>query len=107
MSRLGTLRSGFIALALLALGALAPVANAQSGAAQGHALYLTLCAKCHGADLDNPQPNTPNLKTLKAGQRDLFNTMVENGKGEMPPWKGLLSPQQIGQLWAYVQANAK
>lgn len=101
------LRSGFITLPLLALGALAPVANAQSGAAQGHALYTTLCAKCHGFDLDNPQPNTPDLKTLKAGQHDLFVTMVENGKGEMPPWKGLLSPQQIGQLWAYVQANAK
>jgi len=97
----------FIAFLLLAPCAVAPAAYAQSAAAQGHALYSSLCARCHGVDLDNPQPNTPDLKSLKAGQHDLFVTMVENGKGEMPPWKGLLSPMQIRQIWAYVQANAK
>jgi mono/diheme cytochrome c family protein len=97
----------FIVLLLFASCAFAPAVHAQGAAAQGQALYATLCARCHGENLEHPQPNTPDLKNVKASQHDLFVTMVENGKGEMPPWKGLLSPAQIGQIWAYVQAHAK
>jgi mono/diheme cytochrome c family protein len=31
---------------------------------------------------------------------------VHNGKNQMPPWKGVLTDEQIDQLWHYIRANA-
>lgn len=32
---------------------------------------------------------------------------VSNGKNSMPPWKSVLSQEQIGNLFAYVVAGEK
>jgi mono/diheme cytochrome c family protein len=32
---------------------------------------------------------------------------VTNGKNSMPPWGGLLKPEEIEELWAYVVAGEK
>ena len=30
-----------------------------------------------------------------------------NGRGNMPPWKGVIDAEQMDVLWAFVRANAK
>ena len=31
---------------------------------------------------------------------------VLDGKGQMPPWRGVLGETELDQLWAYIRANA-
>ena len=49
---------------------------------------------------------TFDLRRLTAADRARFETSVRNGKNQMPPWKDVLSVEEIGQLWAYIRANA-
>ncbi len=97
-----------IALALVALAASAP-AKADDGAT----LFKSNCVVCHGAD----GTGTPTGKSLKAP--DLHSEVVqkltdkqisdqiENGKNNMPPFKGTLSADQIKLLVAYVRTFKK
>ena len=48
----------------------------------------------------------PNLRRLTAKDRAKFDTTVRNGRNQMPPWKDVLSDEQIDQLWSYIRANA-
>jgi mono/diheme cytochrome c family protein len=36
-----------------------------------------------------------------------FRNSVSKGKNAMPPWGGLLKPEEIDALWAYVVAGEK
>jgi mono/diheme cytochrome c family protein len=89
----------------------APAALAQDGepdkakAAAGENVYNTNCAICHGDELVNTG-QTFDLRRLKANERPRFENSVRNGKNQMPPWKGVLSDQDIDQLWNYIRANA-
>ncbi|MGC2416403.1 MAG: cytochrome c [Candidatus Acidiferrales bacterium] len=92
-----------IALALVALAASSP-AKAEDGAS----LFKANCVVCHGAD----GSGTPTGKSLKAP--DLrsdavqkltdaeIQAQIENGKNNMPPFKGTLNAAQIKALVAYV-----
>jgi mono/diheme cytochrome c family protein len=96
----------FLAAAVLALAlAAGSAASAADSVAQGRDLYNTLCARCHGMNLTHPQPPAPDLHNYPKSRHADFVAMVENGKGEMPPWKGMLSPQQIDQIWSYVKSG--
>jgi mono/diheme cytochrome c family protein len=46
------------------------------------------------------------LRRLKADERPRFDNSVRNGKNQMPPWKGVLSDDEIDQLWHYIRAHA-
>jgi mono/diheme cytochrome c family protein len=48
----------------------------------------------------------PDLKQLRADQRALFDETVRNGKGQMPSWAGMLSDEEIDQIWAYIRSRA-
>ncbi|AMN40590.1 c-type cytochrome [Rhodoplanes sp. Z2-YC6860] len=72
----------------------------------GAETYATYCSTCHGDDLVNTGPTTFDLRKLKADERPRFENSVTNGKKQMPPWKGVVSPEQIDQLWSYIRANA-
>ena len=90
----------------LALSALASVASAQDAAIDaGEAVYNNYCQTCHGDRLFNTG-QTFDLRRLTAGDRARFENSVRNGKNQMPPWKDVLSDEEIGQLWAYIRANA-
>ena len=67
--------------------------------------YRNNCAVCHGDGLVNTG-QTFDLRRLKAGERSRFENSVQNGKNQMPPWKGVLSDDNIDQLWHYVRAHA-
>jgi mono/diheme cytochrome c family protein len=91
----------------LAVAAFASAAAAQDRAAveAGEAVYNNNCETCHGDGLKSTG-QTFDLRRLTAGDRARFDNSVRNGKNQMPPWKDVLSDQEIDQLWAYIRANA-
>jgi mono/diheme cytochrome c family protein len=97
------LRIGMLAGAIV-LG-IAP-AGAQSAADAGRDVYTEHCATCHGERL-NATGAAPDLKLLGADQKPRFDEMVRNGKGQMPAWEGMISDEEIGQIWAYVRSRAE
>lgn len=95
------------------------VANVFAGAGQPRmdpqtkSTFESTCATCHGAD----GSGTPLGKTLQAA--DLRSPEVQkkpdaeliqavtNGKGNMPPFKGKITDQQISALIGYVRTLPK
>ena len=100
---LGSIRMVVAGLSLMASGAVAFAAEDLIEA--GEALYNANCATCHGEGLRNPGSSF-DLKQLRENERPRFNTSVLGGKGQMPPWKGVLTPEEFDALWAYIRANA-
>jgi mono/diheme cytochrome c family protein len=102
--------SGRLVLAL-AVSAFASAGSAQEAARDqaaidaGEAVYNNYCQTCHGDRLVSTG-QTFDLRRLTAGDRARFENSVRNGKNQMPPWKDILSDEEIGQLWAYIRANA-
>ena len=94
-----------------ALCALAPTVSAQNAARDqaaieaGEAIYNNYCQTCHGDRLVSTG-QTFDLRRLTADDRARFENSVRNGKNQMPPWKDVLSAEEIGELWAYIRANA-
>jgi len=74
--------------------------------AQGAAIFARNCSPCHGAHMDDPN-GAFDLRTFPPDQHDRFINSVTNGKNSMPPWGGLLKPQEMEALWAYVVAGEK
>jgi mono/diheme cytochrome c family protein len=68
---------------------------------QGKKMYKQFCLRCHGPEMNN-SGNAFDLRTFPLDQRDRFFQSVLNGKRQMPPWKGTLSEEDVGILWAYV-----
>ena len=101
------MRNGIQIVALsLSLFVGAQGAFAADGAVEaGESLYADNCAICHGDGLRN-SGSAFDLKQLKEGERARFDQSVMSGKGQMPPWKGVLSPADLDALWAYIRANA-
>jgi mono/diheme cytochrome c family protein len=91
----------------LAQGTDAPSAFSPDQIAAGAKLYDAHCAVCHGPKMVDPGGGFFNLRTFPPGQRTRFLNSVSNGKNSMPPWKSVLSQEQIGQLFAYVVAGEK
>lgn len=88
-----------------------PVKTNEASIARGAKSYATLCVSCHGkhalgdgvagASL-NPKPT--NLKAMSGGHSDGdFAWKIENGRGAMPAWKGLLSENEIWDLVNFIQ----
>ncbi len=73
--------------------------------AAGESTFNNYCATCHGNNLES-SGQTFDLRKLRAGERGRFQNSVTNGKNQMPPWKGVLSEDEIEGLWRYIRANA-
>jgi mono/diheme cytochrome c family protein len=100
----------------IAVGAMilfVPTASAQDAASApekarieaGENVYNNNCQNCHGDRLVNTG-QTFDLRRLTAGDRARFDTSVRNGRNQMPPWKDVLSDEEIDQVWHYIRANA-
>jgi len=77
-------------------------AQAEAGAA----IYDDYCSRCHGEGLRNTSGGvTFDLRRLRANERERFVNSVLNGKKDMPPWRGVLRPDQIEEVWAYIRAT--
>jgi mono/diheme cytochrome c family protein len=92
-----TVLGGLLASALV-------VATAQAD--DGEQIYEEHCASCHGEQLRSPGA-IPDLRELDANDRARFDRAVLEGRGQMPPWQGVLSQQEIDQIWDYVRRNAR
>jgi mono/diheme cytochrome c family protein len=97
-------RIGFLVAAAV-LFPIAP-AEAQSAADAGRELYAEHCAQCHGERL-TATGAAPNLRLLRADQRARFDEIVREGKGQMPPWAGMITNDEIDQIWAYIRSRAE
>ena len=95
--------AGALALIVLPLAALAQGARfSGEQIEQGRAQYLRTCAPCHGFNMVNAGTTVYDLRKFPLDQPERFVASVTNGKGNMPSFKGALSDEQIGLLWAYV-----
>jgi mono/diheme cytochrome c family protein len=96
--------------ATIALGfALSPMmtASAQDQAQidAGESVYNNNCQICHGERLVNTG-QTFDLRRLTENDRARFDNSVRNGKNQMPPWKDVLTDEEIDQAWYYIRAHA-
>jgi mono/diheme cytochrome c family protein len=80
-------------------------AQDEAKVAAGEKVYAMYCATCHGDNLVNTG-QTFDLRRLRADERPRFENSVHNGKNQMPPWRGVLSDEQIDELWHYIRAHA-
>ena len=71
---------------------------------RGATLYQTNCSACHGPRMSGSEWAI-DLKTFPRDNRARFVDSVTHGKNTMPPWGDVLSPEEIGALWAYVVAG--
>jgi mono/diheme cytochrome c family protein len=71
----------------------------------GEAVYNDYCFTCHGEKLVS-SGQTFDLRRLTAGDRARFENAVLMGKNQMPPWKGVLTSEQIDLLWHFIRDNA-
>ena len=93
------------ALIVLLAGSKAFAQDAAKAAA-GAEVYATHCSSCHGERLVSPG-GIPDLRKLEPGDRSKFDIVVTDGKGgQMPPWGGVLSNEEIDQIWAYIRSRA-
>jgi cytochrome c55X len=82
------------------------MAQDQAAIEAGEQLYEQHCASCHGEKLRSAG-TIPDLRDLGADDRTRFNNATINGRGQMPAWAGMLSPQELDQVWAYVRSRAR
>ncbi len=98
-----TLRASLIVGALVVASAALAQDRAKIGA--GAEVYATRCAMCHGERL-RATGGAFDLLQLRPNERTRFDRVVNDGKGQMPAWGGLLSAEEIDQLWAYLRSRA-
>ena len=69
-------------------------------------IYADYCSHCHGEQLQDTSGGvTFDLRRLRPDERSRFVNSVLNGKSQMPPWRGVLSLEQIECIWLYIRAN--
>ena len=71
----------------------------------GEQVYEEHCATCHGVKLRRTGA-IPDLKEQKADGRARFDQMVMGGRGQMPAWEGIISRDELNQLWEYIRSRA-
>lgn len=95
----------FAALALPAHGADAEQFPADQ-VKKGSGIYAQNCAPCHGPRMRSPEVPV-DLRKFPPDAKERFLISVTKGKNQMPPWGGLLRPDEIEALWAYVMEGEK
>ena len=78
-----------------------PVTITPESIEKGRGLYRRLCLRCHGPEMVGGN-NAFDLRVFPLDQHDRFVNSVTNGKRAMPPWKGIISDEEIAHLWSYV-----
>ncbi len=68
--------------------------------------YKQFCAHCHGLNMVNPGTSSYDLRKWPKDQKDRFFTVVKKGKGNMPAWGDILTPDELEHLWYYVASRA-
>ena len=94
-------------LAIAAFSLLSSPARAQDDAAS---LFKSKCAACHGADGTGNTPVGKSMKIRDFHSADVqketdaqLTTMITDGKGAMPAYKGKITDAQIKSLVAFIR----
>ena len=89
----------------MAGGLLAPGARAEEpGSADiGRKTYTSYCARCHGFNLVMVT-GTFDLRLFPKDDKERFVRSVSKGVRAMPAWEGIVKPEEIDAIWAYVGA---
>jgi mono/diheme cytochrome c family protein len=99
-------RNPFLWSAALSFAAMTSAIAAEDTAVDAGAnVYEMQCSGCHGPRLRSPGTSF-DLRELKEEERARFETAVMDGKNMMPAWRGTISDEQLGQLWAYIREYA-
>jgi mono/diheme cytochrome c family protein len=98
-------RAGLATAALLCSSAIA-AAQDQAQIEAGEQLYDEHCASCHGEKL-RTTGSAADLKELRADDRPRFDKALAEGRGQMPSWQGVLSADEMNQVWTYIRAHAR
>ena len=97
------MRRGLIAAVAAAL---ATAAAADEAAApnpdQGRRAYTSFCVRCHGLNLVTTSSAYFDLRTFPKDEKARFVESVRHGKRQMPAWEGIVKPEQIEDIWAYI-----
>ncbi len=106
------LQSALLTCVLLMCAVFIPAALADE--TKGAEVYKTKCAMCHGPDGKGETAMGKNLKLRDLGSADVQNlhdselkTLLENGKGKMPSFKGKLTDAQMGDVIQFVRSLKK
>jgi uncharacterized membrane protein SirB2 len=76
--------------------------NAIGGGEMGKNTYMTYCSRCHGADGMAGLSGASNLVLSELDYNNIVN-IVREGKGEMTPFKDILSDAEISAVAKYVE----
>ena len=98
----GTIVGFMLGLALLTAPAFASDAKLN----KAKRTYKQFCAHCHGLNMVNPGTSSYDLRKWPKDQKDRFFTVVKKGKGNMPAWGDILTPDELEHLWYYVATRA-
>jgi mono/diheme cytochrome c family protein len=94
------------ALSQMMIATIAAPAGAQSLVEKGDTLYHNRCAGCHGEQLKAFAGGPAfDLRRLRPDGHDRFVESVISGKDNMPSWYGILKPDEIEAIWAYIRAT--
>lgn len=92
----------------------AATASTPLAAQDGPTLYKAKCAMCHGPDGkgETPMGKKLNIRDLSSPevqkQTDAeLTTIISEGKGKMPAFKGKLTAEQFGQVLAHIRELGK
>lgn len=88
-----------------------PVAAAENGGAaakRGEAMFKQRCIACHNKQPGDTTPfGPPNLNGIFRGPTAITTkdaeTVISNGKGQMPGWGKILTKSDIDDLLAYLK----
>jgi mono/diheme cytochrome c family protein len=95
-----------VAATIITCSAPAFAQDKHAQAEAGAAIYDDYCSRCHGEGLRNTSGGvTFDLRRLHPNEHERFLNSVLNGKKDMPPWRGVLRPDQIEEVWAYIRAT--
>jgi mono/diheme cytochrome c family protein len=72
--------------------------------ATGEQIYMQLCARCHGAELEGRVGPALGVGSNSASQPDEFLVFtIDNGRGRMPSFSSTLRRNQIDRLVAFIR----
>ena len=95
-------RSALAAFALLAGAAAHAGASPAPTPEAGRSAYTRYCARCHGLNLNVTSSAYFDLRTFPKDDKERFVDSVTHGKRQMPAWGGIVQPEELEAIWAYL-----
>jgi mono/diheme cytochrome c family protein len=68
----------------------------------GRRAYTSYCVRCHGLNLAVGSSAFFDLRTFPKDDKARFLDSVTKGKRAMPAWGGVVRPDEMEAIWAYI-----